>query len=578
MTGRIWALWHDGKQVTRKQEIARTGLKPVTFGTDDSGEVYFFDFGVDKCLQRLVRRPATDMVPPFPLRLSETGLFADTAAQQPAAGVFPYDVVAPHWSDRATSERWIALPSENAIRASEEKRGVTMRVRTIVPKHTVLARTVSHDIIGKGPQRLETQLLHFTGREWNAYTYRWNAAQTDADLVGEAGDYSNIVVRDTAATGAQRTLNWRFHSRAECMRCHNPEAGSVLGFYPGQLHRGAQIESLWMTDIIDESFATFSTKYPLVAIDDPSASPEHRARSWLHANCSACHRFQGGGSGAFRTNIEVSTPDTLLLDAMPMQGNFGLDDARVITRGSPERSTLHHRIAKSGPGHMPQLGSQYADPRALLLLHEWIGSLATDTKPVSPSLDNTSAALSQLHLLDAGTLIASERERVIAESRSSPSIEIRALFERFVRDDQRRSVLGLNPDTKAILDLKGDSQRGQLIFSRAKCIDCHRWQGTGIDFGPELKGIGEKYDRATVLTHLLQPNQTIAEAWMSWLLRGLQSHVLRSRSPGRTTSKVSRVRRLFPPEILFMKTVHRSSRILGCCSRAATSLKVNVRR
>lgn len=513
MTGRIWALWYDGMQVTRKQEIARTGMKPVTFGTDDSGEVYFFDFGADKCLQRLVHRPAPDTMPPFPPRLSETGLFTDTASQKPTAGVFRYKVNAPQWSDGATAERWIALPGNAAARGLEEKRGATQRVRASVPANTVLARTVSQNLVGKGQQRLETQILHNTGREWNAYTYRWNDAQTDAHLVSESGDTASIVVRDSAATDGQRTLQWRFHSRAECIRCHNPEAGSVLGFYPGQLQHGDQIESLRRVGVIDETFATLASKHVLATLDDDSASAEHRARSWLHANCAACHRFQGGGSGAFRTNIEASTADTLLLDALPMQGTFGLNDARVIAPGVPERSTLYHRIAQSGPGHMPQLGAQFADPRALLVLYEWIGSLAPSQTPITPSLDTTSAALAQLHQLDSGELAASERETIITQAQNSTNPQIAALFNRHLRDEQRRSVLGPNPDVKAILALEGDPRNGHTIFTRAGCIACHRWENEGIDIGPELRGIGQKYDRPTLLTHLLQPNQTLAEEW-----------------------------------------------------------------
>ena len=36
-------------------------------------------------------------------------------------------------------------------------------------------------------KRIETQLLHFDGIEWRGYSYRWNAAQTDADLWRKRG-------------------------------------------------------------------------------------------------------------------------------------------------------------------------------------------------------------------------------------------------------------------------------------------------------------------------------------------------------------------------------------------------------
>ena len=36
-------------------------------------------------------------------------------------------------------------------------------------------------------KRIETQLLHFTGDGWGAYTYRWNDQQSDAELVPAEG-------------------------------------------------------------------------------------------------------------------------------------------------------------------------------------------------------------------------------------------------------------------------------------------------------------------------------------------------------------------------------------------------------
>src|SRR5581483_5162344 len=43
-TGRIRALRFDGKQVTWKQELARTTYRVVSFGQDNAGELYFVDF------------------------------------------------------------------------------------------------------------------------------------------------------------------------------------------------------------------------------------------------------------------------------------------------------------------------------------------------------------------------------------------------------------------------------------------------------------------------------------------------------------------------------------------------------
>ncbi len=56
-------------------------------------------------------------VPPFnpfgayPERLSETGLFTDLKNMTPSAGLIPYDVISPLWSDNAIKTRWLNLPA-----------------------------------------------------------------------------------------------------------------------------------------------------------------------------------------------------------------------------------------------------------------------------------------------------------------------------------------------------------------------------------------------------------------------------------------------------------------------------------
>lgn len=514
MTGRIWALWHDGRQVTRRQEIARTGMKLVTFGSDAEGDLYFFDFGAGKPLHRLVRRASSeDQPPPFPRRLSETGLFTDTAAQRPASGVFPYMVSAPLWTDGATAERWIALPGTAPVRAKEEKRGGYPRIIAQLPHGAVLARTLSHDLDTQVRRRLETQLLHLTGSEWNAYTYRWNDAQTDADLVEADGQSLRINLRDAAAPGGKRTLEWRFHSRAECLRCHNAEAGTVLGFFPGQLFAGNQAQRLRDEGVVDETFTKLAGAHPLAGLGDTDAPPGLRARSWLHANCASCHRFQGGGSGDFRLNIELSLEQTHLINTPPTQGGFGLDEPRILAPGAPERSTLYHRIAKSGPGHMPPLGHHHADPQALLVLHEWIRSLAPAEATPQPALASTTAALALLHQLDSGHNRAEAGEKIAIEASQSANPEIAALFDRFLPDSHRHDTLGAEPDLNAILALPGDAVRGRKVFTQAGCIACHRHQGEGVDFGPDLAQAAKTLDCATLLRHIVKPDDTLAENW-----------------------------------------------------------------
>src|SRR6202035_4149347 len=124
----------------------------------------------------------------FPRKLSQTGLFNDTAKQLPAPGVTPFSINAPQWLDGATARRWVAVPGTGNV---DWGKGVWGDDKPIWPTDSVLVRTLSIDSLPEKDETarpIETQLLHFDGKHWNAYTYAWNAEHTDADLIGADGD------------------------------------------------------------------------------------------------------------------------------------------------------------------------------------------------------------------------------------------------------------------------------------------------------------------------------------------------------------------------------------------------------
>src|SRR5439155_16564706 len=83
------------------------------------------------------------------------------------------------------------------------------RFRMHFPKDAVLVRTLS-----LGTQRLETQLLHFDGVDWHAYTFAWRDDHSDADLVPTDGGEKEVRGLATASHPAARV--WQFHSRSQC--------------------------------------------------------------------------------------------------------------------------------------------------------------------------------------------------------------------------------------------------------------------------------------------------------------------------------------------------------------------------
>ena len=100
-------------------------------------------------------------------------------------------------------------------------------------------------------------------------------------------------------------------------------------------------------------------------------------------NCSTCHRNLGGGTATFTFDITVALEESEYLDALPFQGSFGINDARVVAPGDPFRSVLLYRTLKSGRGHMPQFGSNVLDREGIQLLHDWIATMDAGGKQPS---------------------------------------------------------------------------------------------------------------------------------------------------------------------------------------------------
>ena len=264
------------------------------------------------------RRPRpTGPTQPFPTRLSETGLFASVAAHKPHPAALPYDVSAPQWADGATMERFAALPGLERI---EQKPQLNAGGAWTLPDGSVLVQTLSLDRLdaaGKpARKRIETRLLVRQQGEWTGYSYRWNAEQTDAELVAAAG-------AGRGARGARPDRAGR-PSRADLAipRAHRVPGLPLAG---GRLHPGLQPAPARSRPRLRRhrrqpaphprahrrlSGRTAPQARRPAAAGQPlrgrEAPLEARVKSYLHVNCSTCHVNEGGGNA--RMELGLDTP------------------------------------------------------------------------------------------------------------------------------------------------------------------------------------------------------------------------------------------------------------------------------
>src|SRR5262249_32524680 len=178
-TRRLWSARFEGDRTRQMPEIARPSVRFVAFGEDRDGELYFLDQDAGT-LHTLARNDGDARNAEFPMKLSRTGLFASVRDHTPAAGVMPFAIKSRQWQDGATAEHWAAFPGVSSATLYASGKPITGLVywhnfRVHFPKDAVLLRTLS--LAGR---RLETQLLHYDGVDWRAYTFAWRDDQSDA--------------------------------------------------------------------------------------------------------------------------------------------------------------------------------------------------------------------------------------------------------------------------------------------------------------------------------------------------------------------------------------------------------------
>jgi uncharacterized repeat protein (TIGR03806 family) len=394
-TGRVWMLRYDGTKVTEHRELAKSRHRIVAWGQDKAGEVYALDF-IEGGIYQLVPAPAVVDAPKFPRKLSETGLFASTRDLKPAPGLIPYSVNAELWSDGAHKERYLALPGKSQIEyntVTYPQPAPGSRPGWRFPDGAVLVKTFFLDIEAGNPKsrrRLETRLLHvarYPGSEevgdqvWNGYTYLWNDDQTDADLIDSKGLDVAYTIKDAKADGGSRKQTWHYPSRAECNMCHTVTAKYALGVNNEQMNRdhnydgvvANQLATLDHLGIFTKPLPEKPEKIPhIVDYRDRSQPLDARARSYLHANCSHCHRKWGGGNAEFQLLETLPLKETGTVGVKPAHGTFDLKDPSLLLPGDPERSLIWQRMKKRGLGQMPHIASNVVDQDAVELIEEWI--------------------------------------------------------------------------------------------------------------------------------------------------------------------------------------------------------------
>jgi mono/diheme cytochrome c family protein len=358
-------------------EDLTTGPSVTDFGLDPrTGEVLMADVWQDT-VWRLKRRQAEEE-PALPERLSETGLFADARTLEPAAGLVPYAVNVPFWSDYALKRRWFRLPSKDDRFVFKARGAYDHPEGTLWVKHFDMPFGNDQERVMR---RLETRVLVSGEKGLFGFTYRWNDEGSDAELVDEEG------IDETLSVETEEGIfnrPWRFPSRAECLACHTQVGGGALSFKSSQLstphwdsvsNEDNQIARLARAGYVEGVEGMNSKKWTAyAAATDETFSLTHRARSFLTVNCSQCHQPGGPTLGAWDARMSTPLEAAGIINGV-VRDPEGEEARRIIRPGHPELSEIYLRLTTGGSRHMPPIATTELNAEGIELIADWINEM-----------------------------------------------------------------------------------------------------------------------------------------------------------------------------------------------------------
>lgn len=301
--------------------------------------------------------------------LSAYGLFDNLATQDPAAGVTPYDLATPLFSDHAEKLRFVWTPSPAEWSDDEA---------FDFPVGSVLVKTFAYPE-GDGLRLIETRLLIRQEAGWKAWPYLWRDDQSDAELK-LAGARLDLTAR--GPKGAEVAVSYRVPNANQCKGCHarggevtpiGPKARNLNHDFPYPGGPDNQLRRWRMDGRLENTPAASPS-----SADWRQGTLAERARAYLDVNCAHCHRADGpaSNSGLFLTYGEAN-PTAWGYRKRPVaagRGSGGLEFD--VKPGDPGGSILVHRMRSLEPGvMMPELGRSLPDAEGIALIEAWIAAM-----------------------------------------------------------------------------------------------------------------------------------------------------------------------------------------------------------
>lgn len=312
-------------------------------------------------------------------KLSDYGFFKGNLHDlQPIAGIVPYQLNTPLFTDYAFKKRFIKLPKGEPAEYND-------REVLDFPVGTVIIKNFYYPADFRKPKQdwqiMETRLLIHEAKGWKTLPYIWNNQQTEAYLkiTGMTKQVSWIDRK-----GNRQIDNYSIPNMNQCRSCHvrddkiqpiGPTARQLNGpldYGNGDVHN--QLVYLHKHGLL-KGMPAIENVAKLAVWNDPSTGTlDQRARAYLEINCGHCHRPEGPAkTSGLHLMSYAEKPLELGIGKAPVAagraGKFQYD----IDPGHPESSILVYRMESDDPGiMMPEMGRKMVHKEGVALIKAWI--------------------------------------------------------------------------------------------------------------------------------------------------------------------------------------------------------------
>jgi putative heme-binding domain-containing protein len=168
------------------------------------------------------------------------------------------------------------------------------------------------------------------------------------------------------------------------------------------------------------------------------------------------------------------------------------------------------------------------DPSPVLkLLEYWTATSTTsllDANPQEPDVTNSDVTVSDPQGSDSTETESTSQTTRTAEAKLTPMAAWQNWYASKYPDAPSAVLANETADPRWSLDFieqflngeqgrQGSTERGQQMYAKARCNACHKMNGVGGGYGPDLTSVNKRFTRIETLESILFPSHVISDQY-----------------------------------------------------------------